>query len=61
MSISIAHPERYDRVWWSNARDRRNLDLETPNEWECLGSGHTPGCEPEYLWGHLKPELREGE
>jgi hypothetical protein len=63
MSISIAHPERYDEWRWRMPKvvpagdpgegNILHCPFENPEEWEHLGES-----DDEHLWGHLKPERR---
>ena len=51
MSISIAHPERYDTFDWF-----RHPVPEVADEWECLGFQEESELQEDgYMWGHLKP------
>jgi len=58
MSISIAHPERYDLYDWGAERGPIR-DAWQAEEWECLGFASAEvGEEWTFLWGHLKPTYR---
>lgn len=57
MSISIAHPERYDECSWGTRTGLVPEEDDSPKEWELLGQSDDFG----FLWGHLKPEYRGGQ
>ena len=62
MSISIAHPERYDEFkWTSGGHIYPPSTMSTdPDDWELVGFEQVDeDDEKPFLWGHLRPEYRE--
>ena len=57
MSVSIAHPERYDRYLWTGLPTIESVEGEVPDEWECLGVDENE----QHFWGHLKPQYQGGD
>ena len=57
MSISIAHPEKYDKWWWTSVFEPPSLGLPA-EEWELLGYASEDEDGAPCLWGHLKEAYR---